>query len=346
MVVDRRDLGGGAAGLQPAEWAPHRGCITAWPEHEYAWEAALAAAQDEFAFFLEAFCAHAGEPMWLLCSANSAVRQRLGHLQPQLRFVDLPYGDVWLRDTAPVWLTGGRRARRFRFNGWGGKYPYPHDSELAERIAGWAGAECAEVPLVSEGGAFEVDGLGTCITTRACILNDNRNPGLTQPEAEACFAEWFGVRTVVWLDAGLAHDHTDGHVDNIARFVGGGQVLCMAPSGQQDPNREVLLSIQAQLREAMVGGKPLEVLTLPSPGLIEGEDGMPMPASYMNFYIANGAVFVPSYGVDNDRIAQQVIGGQFPGRRVELVPSRAILSGGGSLHCVTQQMPKLEEASE
>lgn len=326
--------------IQPAEWAPHRAVITAWPEHEYAWGDALSQAQDEFESFIRALCNDADEEVWLLCFPESHGRRRLADLCPKLTFVDIPYGDTWLRDIAPVFVGEGNRAVRFNFNGWGGKYIYPHDADVSGALAERLGLSATLMPIVTEGGALEPDGEGTYLTTRCCLINDNRNPGLTEAQAEALLGEHMGAERVIWLDAGLANDHTDGHIDNIARFVSPGEVLCMAPCGDDDPNREVLLSIERALRGSSdAAGRALTVHTLPSPGAVRDEDGELLAASYMNFYIGNRAVIVPGYDPESDAVAVSHLQRLFPSRKVLSLPARAILTGGGSFHCVTQQVP-------
>lgn len=334
----------GRATVQPAEWADHQACLTAFPEHQYAWGDELSAAQEEFSAFIETLCGDGAERVWLLCPATSVARRRLAHLAPMVRFISVPYGDVWMRDIAPVFVGTGPHARRFRFNGWGGKYVYPNDADVAPRLAQLLGLTCPELPLVGEGGAFESDGTGTYLTTRVCILNNNRNPGLDQPTAEGLLEEGLGARHLIWLEEGLRCDHTDGHIDNIARFVAPGEVVCMSPSGPDDPQREVLTAIEAQLRASVDHrGKNLRVHTLPSPGLVLGPDREPMAASYLNFYIANRAVIIPGYGTPWDGQALSALQRLFPGRRAIMLSARAILTGGGSFHCVTQQVPATAE---
>jgi agmatine deiminase len=193
---------------------------------------------------------------------------------------------------------------------------------------------------VLEGGSVEVDGEGTLLTTRQCLLNPNRNPSLDEKAIETRLREALGVTKVLWLTEGLRNDHTDGHVDTIARFVGPGVLVCMEPADDDDPNAKVLLAIAAEL-ESMTDarGGPLRVVRIPSPGLVPGEDGEPMPASYVNFYIANHAVVVPTYGSPHDDAAVAAIGRLFPSRRTVGIDARAILSGGGAFHCITQQVP-------
>jgi agmatine deiminase len=256
----------------------------------------------------------------------------------------VPFGDIRLRDTAPTYVRDSRGTLedvRFRFNGWGGKYELDGDREVGGEIAERAGAPVRAVDLTLEGGAVEVDGAGTCITTRQCALSRERNPGLSEGEVGKRIAEARGAERNVWLDCGLMNDPTPGHVDTLARFVAPGVVACMEARASDDPNRAVLaeiLSTVAPARDAR--GHRLEVIAVPSPGAIAGRDGKPMPASYLNFYIANSSVLVPTYGCAYDDDAVTVIARCFPGRSVLGSPARAILSGGGAFHCITQQEPR------
>jgi len=259
------------------------------------------------------------------------------------RFHRLPFGDIWLRDTAPIFVRnpeGEVASARFGFNGWGGKYVLEHDSEVASRIAVRAGQREFATPWILEGGSIDVDGEGTCLTTRQCLLNPNRNPRLGARAIEEGLQDQLGVEKTIWLGNGLRNDHTDGHVDNIARFVAPGRVLCMRPSGSDDPNREALEAIVRDLGDARdARGRKLDVVRIPSPGLIDGEGG-PLPASYANFYVGNRAVVVPAYGAPFDDEAAKALGELFPGRSIVPVDARAILSGGGAFHCITQQVPR------
>jgi agmatine deiminase len=259
------------------------------------------------------------------------------------RFHTIPFGDIWLRDTAPVFLARGRSVRpaRFRFNGWGGKYALPHDDRVAERIAAALAVEPFGYPFVLEGGSVETDGQGSCLTTRQCLLNPNRNPGMTERELEEALADSLGATKVLWLGDGLLNDHTDGHVDTIARFVAPGRIVCMEARGAGDPNTEVLEEIAHDLAAMTdAAGRRIEVVRVPSPGLVEDEEGEPMPASYVNFYIAKKTVIVPQYGVPMDDAAVEEIAALFPGRRTVGVAARDLLSGGGAFHCITQQQPE------
>jgi len=328
----------------PAEWERHRATWLAWPSDADLWLEDLAPARREFVALCRGITHGAAESLEVLVLDRAGEREAAAALAGlDVRFHVVRFGDIWLRDTAPTFVRGAHGelvAVRFRFNGWGGKYDLEGDQEVGGEIATLAGARVRSVDLVLEGGAVEVDGVGTCITTRQCALSPERNPGLGEEEVGRRIADALGAEHVVWLDRGLANDHTDGHVDTLARFVAPGVVACMEARGASDPNREVLAEIRATLARATdAGGKRLELVTVPSPGAIAGGDGKPMPASYLNFYVSNTSVLVPTYGCAYDDEAVAVLARCFPGRSVLGSPARAILSGGGAFHCITQQEP-------
>lgn len=329
----------------PAEWEPHVACWTAWPTHAYAWGDTLAEAQREMAAFVHAVAELPGsETVRVLCThAEGAPMDALLDAHPRIVAVpDVPYGDVWLRDTSPVfvWRGDALQAVDFGFDGWGDKYLYPHDAQVAEAVAARAGAERVQCDFVLEGGALELDGRGTLLTTRSCLLDPVRNGGpLDEASVQARLSPLLGLRHVVWLQEGLRDDHTDGHIDNLARFVSPGVVLCAEPAPDDD-NRAVLQAIRDTLSAAQdADGRPLRVLTVPSPGVLYAPDGEPLAASYLNFYPGNRTVVVPAFGLPSDAVAAEAIAAHFPGRRVLSLPARAILRGGGGFHCITRQQP-------
>jgi agmatine deiminase len=333
---------------QPAEWDRHSACWLAWPGHGDLWQANLAPAQAEWAALCVAIAEDGGEALDLLvqdAAAEAQARQALAPVLAQARFHQVPVGDIWLRDTAPIFVkdaTGGLQAACFRFNGWGGKYVLPDDDRVAERVATLSGLPRREHGWVLEGGSVEVDGEGTLLTTRQCLLNPNRNPGMTEANLEMALREGLGADKVLWLDEGLINDHTDGHIDTLARFVAPGVVVCMEAQERHDPNGPTLDRLAADLA-AMTDarGRRLQVLRIPSPGLLLDEEGGPMPASFVNFYIGNHSVVVPTYGTPYDEAAVAALAPLFPGRRVLGRSARAILSGGGAFHCITQQQPEV-----
>jgi agmatine deiminase len=327
----------------PAEWARHAATWVAWPSHADLWQENLAPARAAFARLVAAVVE--GELAEVLVPDETQERlARQALAGDRVRFHRVPFGDIWLRDTAPIFLEGPDRQTatvRFRFNGWGGKYVLEHDELVAERVAARAGTSKAfTMPMVLEGGAVEVDGEGTVLTTRQCLLNPNRNPTMKREEVERALIGALGAEKVLWLGDGLRNDHTDGHVDTVARFVRSGRVVAMEARADDDPNRDALGALLRELRGSVdARGRRLEVVTVPSPGRVVDPDDRVMPASYVNFYIANSAVVVPTYGSRFDDEAVERIGALFPGRRAIGVDARAILSGGGAFHCITQQQP-------
>src|SRR4051812_6176018 len=282
----------------PPEWAPHEAVWIGFPSDPELWLGDLKPAEREVAAFAEAIHAVGkGEKVWLV-AAHDGAAESARELAPFAEVIVEPFGDIWLRDTGPIVLGSGkqRRAQGFGFNGWGGKYDLEGDSDVGERLARRAGLPFAKADWVLEGGAIDGDGSGTVITTEQCLLNPNRNT-LLREEIEQRLRHDLAFSEVVWLGAGLMNDHTDGHVDNLARFVAPGRVAIPTPA-KDDPNEAVYRDAARRLRATK-----LDVVTLPSPGRVLDDDGDVIPASYMNFYIGNAAIVVPQYGADNDRAA-------------------------------------------
>ncbi|MCA9617490.1 MAG: agmatine deiminase family protein [Myxococcales bacterium] len=326
----------------PAEWVAHRAMWVGYPSHAELWEDDLEAAQEEVAALVRALVDPGRERVRLLVYGDDAKRdaeRRLGKLAgAEVDVVPARFGDIWLRDTGPLFTADGR-AIAFRFNGWGGKYVLEHDTEVAGQLAAASGAELVQHEFILEGGALDHDGLGTVLTTRQCLLNENRNTGWDEAKAEAALTESIGAKAVRWLGDGLLNDHTDGHVDNLARFVARGVVACPAAQGADDPNAAVYAATRETLAKMDdAAGQRLAVVGVPSPGRVV-VDGRIVPASHMNFLIANGAVIVPEYN-DHVGAAVEALRPHFPGRAVVASSSRAVLQGGGSFHCITQQEPE------
>jgi agmatine deiminase len=216
-----------------------------------------------------------------------------------------------------------------------------HDDRVAGHILKTMNIPNFEFNWVLEGGAIEVDGEGTCLTTKQCLLNPNRNPNMDQQAIEAGLKSALGIEKVLWLEDGLLNDHTDGHIDTIARFVAPHTVMCMQPSDRDDPNYQVLNDITSQLMSMTdAKGRKLDVIQIPSPSLVLDDDGEIMPASYLNFYISNDSVIIPTYGSANDDLAVQAIAKHFPTRKAIGLSAKHILLGGGAFHCITCHLPK------
>ena len=317
------------------EWAPHEAVWIGFPSDLALWEDNLAPAQAEVAAFATAVHADGmGETIWLAAADETAAAEAR-RLAPFARVIVEPFGDIWLRDTGAIVVGTGatRRAQGFGFNGWGGKYELEGDDSIGERLSAAAGIDYAKADWILEGGAIDGDGSGTFLTTEQCLLNPNRNPGFGRYEVEQRMASDLGATRVVWLGDGLENDHTDGHVDNIARFVAPGRVA-IPEAVEEDPNAPAYADAAEILLDA-----DLEVVAIPSPGLVE-RDGEMVPASYMNFYIGNATVVVPQYGAPNDAGAVEALQDIFPSRRVIGLRADHILTGGGSFHCISQQVPQ------
>jgi agmatine deiminase len=321
----------------PAEFTEQEWIWIGFPHDAALWEESLVPAQEQMAAYANAV-AETGQQVRLVVhdAANEARAREL--VSASVLLERHPYGDIWLRDTGPLVLfdAGGRRvARKFRFNGWGGKY----DDMEGDREVGASLAEAAALPVlesdwVLEGGAIDTDGTGLAVTTEQCLLNPNRNPDLSRAQIEERLRTELGLRDVLWLGEGLACDHTDGHVDNLARFVAAGELAIALPTGPDDPNAAVYEDARARAR-----GFGLIVRDVPSPGRIEAADRVE-PASYMNFAICNGIVVVPTYGTVHDADGVAAIGELFPGRATIGLPADAVLTGGGSFHCASQHVPR------
>ena len=317
------------------EWAPHEAVWIGFPSDPALWLADLKEAEREVAAFAQAIHAGGkGEQIWLVAAHGDAAAAAR-RLAPFAKVIVEPFGDIWLRDTGPIICGTGRhrRAAGFGFNGWGGKYDLPGDEDIGARLAAAARLPYAKADWVLEGGAIDQDGSGSVLTTEQCLLNPNRNPGLVRGEVEQRLRRELGLERVVWLGEGLANDHTDGHVDNLARFVAPGRVALPSPA-KDDPNAAVYRDAASRLRAAK-----LDLVSLPSPGRIENAEGDLVPASYMNFYIGNAAVVVPQYGAANDEAAVSAVQALFPDRMAIGLRADHILTGGGSFHCISQQVP-------
>ena len=333
---------------QPPEWDRHSACWLAWPSHGHLWQENLAPAQAEVAALCVAIAEEGGESLDLLVQDDRAQPEASEALAPvigQVRFHRVPVGDIWLRDTAPIFVksrSGALGAACFRFNGWGGKYVLPGDDQVGDRVAALCGLPVYHHNWILEGGSVEVDGQGTVLTTRQCLLNPNRNPGMGQADIEKSLRNGLGAEKVLWLEEGLLNDHTDGHIDTLARFIAPGVVVCMVAREAGDPNAATLDRIATDLAGFTdARGRKLQVVRIPSPGSVRDEGGEFLPASFVNFYIGNRSVVVPTYGTPHDEAAVAALAPLFPGRRVLGRSARAILSGGGAFHCITQQQPEV-----
>lgn len=319
----------------PPEWAPQQWLWIGFPHDAREWPDSMPRAQEQIAAFANAV-AESGQDVRLLVrdGANEARARSL--VTAGVALERRRYGDIWLRDTGPLVVRDGERlaARRFAFNGWGGKFLMDGDQTIGAELAGDAGLPLETADWVLEGGAIDTDGTGLVVTTEQCLLNPNRNPALSRDDIERRLGRDLGFDRVLWLGEGLLGDHTDGHVDNLARFVGENTLALPVPSGADDPNAAVYADARAR-----AGAFGMEVVDIPSPGLVSmGADAE--PASYMNFAITSHLVVVPTYGSIHDEAGVAAIAALFPDRGTIGLPADAVLAGGGSFHCASQQMPR------
>lgn len=344
----------------PAEWEPHAATWLSWPHNDETWPDHFAAIPPVFCALVSALYRHE----WVHICVNDAAAGRLVSAQlaragvevEQLRVYEVPTNDAWMRDYGPVFLTRPSRIQADRtelaltdwsFTSWGGKYPpWELDDAVARQIATRLAVPRFVPGMVLEGGSIDVNGCGTLLTTEACVLNPNRNPALSRQDIESALSAFLGVNKIVWLGDGIAGDDTDGHVDDIARFVNPGTVVCAVEDDPLDINYRSLQDNLARLRRATdQDGRRLTVVPLPMPGpVFSRAAALRLPASYANFYIANGLVIVPTYDQPNDQRALDILQNLFPGRRVLGLPCTDLVLGLGAIHCVTLQQPVADDA--
>ena len=342
----------------PGELEPHAGCWMLWPQRPDNWRKAARPAQEALAALAAAIARF--EPVSVGVSAAQFDRAR-ALLPPQVRVVEMSHDDCWMRDVGPTFVVNARGERRgvhWRFNAWGGLYrPWSEDERVARKVLELEGCDRYAADWVNEGGAVHVDGEGTALVTEQCLLNPNRNPRLRRADIEARLEAQLGVSRIVWLGEGVPGDETSGHIDNLACFLGPARIALTWTDDPHDPQYAVSRDAMSRLLDARdARGRRFEVLKLPMPGPLEitaGEArgvvprkgtkprraGDRLAASYVNFYSANGAVVLPLLDPRTDRAAAARLRRALPGRRIVGVPSRELLLGGGSIHCLTQQVP-------
>jgi agmatine deiminase len=325
--------------IQPPEWALHESVWIGFPSDGALWLEDLEGAQGEVAAFARAvYAGGKGETVRLVCANDAAAAQARSLAGDCAEIILAPFFDIWIRDTGPLIVAraGARLALDYQGNGWGGKYPSPLDDALATLLCAQAALPREPRDWVLEGGAIDVDGAGLCVTTGQCLLNPNRNPSLARRDIEVRLSSDLGLHQMLWLGVGLVNDHTDGHVDNVARFVAPGVLALPTAFGADDPNADVFADAHDRAR-----GWPVKIVSIPSAGRQCDEEGTIIPASHMNFYIGNACVIVPTYGGASDAPAVAAIAALFPDRQTIGLPANHLLTGGGSFHCISQQVPKV-----
>jgi len=333
----------------PAEFAPHTATWLSWPHKEASWPGKIDTIYPAYSAFIKIVAR--GEKVNINVSNEAMKAFALAHLEKagvdlsQVKFHFFPTNDAWCRDHGPAFLinptaTEKKAVVKWNYNAWGDKYPpYDLDNLIPFKIAAHLGIPCFTPGIVMEGGSVEFNGTGTLLTSKACLLNENRNPHLTQAQIEKYLCDYYGVSNILWVGDGILGDDTDGHIDDITRFVNQNTVLTVVEENKQDENH-LLLEENLKLLKKMrlEDGKQLNVIELPMPGVKYHEDQR-LPASYANFYIANEAVVVPTFRDESDQKAMDIISGCFPDRKVVGIDSLDIIWGLGSFHCLSQQEP-------
>ncbi|MFT4061705.1 MAG: agmatine deiminase family protein [Edaphocola sp.] len=337
----------------PAEFAPHDAVWLSWPHKEASWPGKINTIFQPYCRFikkvaeservcinvadeaLEAFAVHQ------LQSADADLSRISFHFNPT--------DDAWCRDHGPAFLIKPKAAQPkvivdWGFNAWGGKYPpFDLDDVVPTRIAEELGLPVYHPGIIMEGGSVDFNGAGTLLTSKSCLLNQNRNARLNQEQVEAYLRNYYGVQQILWVDDGIVGDDTDGHIDDTVRFVNEDTVVTVVEHNQQDENYDILQHNLKQLKQMrLLNGKQLNIVELPMPDAVIYEDQR-LPASYANFYIANKSVIVPTYRCAADDVALQILQQQFATREVVGIDSTDIIWGLGSFHCLSQQEPSAME---
>ncbi|MBS1501336.1 MAG: agmatine deiminase family protein [Bacteroidetes bacterium] len=332
----------------PAEWAPHTATWLSWPHKEESWPGKIGLIYPKYCEFIKALTE--GELVRINAGSETIKAFAIEQLTvagvdlDKIEFFDFPTNDAWCRDHGPAFLINPKTKQKaivdWGYNAWGGKYPpYDLDDLIPTKIAGHFGLPVYHPGIVMEGGSVDFNGKGTVLTTTACLLNKNRNPYLNQQQIEEYLRNYYGVEQVLWLGDGIAGDDTDGHIDDITRFVNEDTVVTVVEENKSDENHHILQeNLQTLKTMRLIDGKQLNIIELPMPEPVYYE-GQRLPASYANFYIANASVIVPTYRCKNDDKALEILQSCFPDRKVIGIDSTDIIWGLGSFHCLSQQEP-------
>jgi agmatine deiminase len=348
VIADNEQWPSSLGYRMPAEWAPHEATWLSWPHNRDSWPGVFASVEPAMVEFVSALAD--SEPVYINvrdAEHERHVRRVLAAAAPpeRLRFYRFPTNDAWARDHGAIFVTRAaaqapRLALDFDYNAWGGKYPpFDLDRQVARQMADALAVPRFESRLILEGGSIDVNGEGVLLTTEQCLLNPNRNPAVSRAEIETVLRGAFGVRQIIWLGDGIEGDDTDGHIDDLTRFVAPNTVVTVMEPNTRDPNHAPLAANRVRLEElVLASGTKLEVAELPMPEP-QYLDAQRLPASYANFYVANDAVLLPVFACPQDDRARAVIADCFPGRRVLPIDCRTLIAGLGALHCLTQQVP-------
>ncbi|RIW12561.1 agmatine deiminase family protein [Algoriphagus lacus] len=333
----------------PAEFAPQESMWLSWPHKEASWPGKIETVFAPYSQFIKEVAK--GQKVNINVADEAMKAFALAHLEKagadlsKITFHFFPTNDAWCRDHGPAFLINPNAEIKkvlvkWNYNAWGEKYP-PHDldNQIPIRIAEELGIPCFKPGIVMEGGSVEFNGKGTLLTSTACLLNENRNPHLNQDQIEKYLCDYYGVKHILWVGDGIIGDDTDGHIDDITRFVNEDTVVTVVEENKSDENHEILAeNLELLKKMRLENGKQLNIVELPMPGPVFWEDQR-LPASYANFYIANEVVVMPTFRDKNDQKALDILIGCFPDRRVIGIDSTDIIWGLGSFHCLSQQEP-------
>ncbi len=333
----------------PPEWAPHRGTWLSWPHKEESWPGKFGPVPAIFAEIVRALAPREEVHINAAAKVEVAARAALRAAEvdtTNVFFHSFPTNDAWCRDHGPCFVqrtVGGKVEEAiidWGYNAWGGKYPpYDLDDVIPTKVGAHFGIQTFHPGIVMEGGAIDVNGAGTLLTSESCLLNKNRNPQLSKGEIEEYLREYYGVSHVLWLGDGIAGDDTDGHVDDMTRFADARTLVTAVEPDPRDENHGPLRENLKRLRSMTdQDGDPFRILELPMPPALF-QDDQRLPASYANFYIANGVVLMPGYHPPTDEQARAVLAEAFPDREILVIDSVDLVWGLGSFHCVSHQWP-------
>ncbi|HEY5325561.1 MAG TPA: agmatine deiminase family protein [Mucilaginibacter sp.] len=334
----------------PAEWHPHNATWLSWPHNEGSWPGKIGLIYPKYCAFIKVLTE--GELVRINVADEQMEAFAMQHLQvagvdlKRVEFFHFATNDAWCRDHGPAFLINPETKQKvivdWGYNAWGGKYPpFDLDDVIPAKIGGRLGLPVYHPGIVMEGGSVDFNGKGVVLTTTACLLNKNRNPHLNQQQVEGYLQNYYGIEQVLWLGDGIVGDDTDGHIDDIARFVNDDTVVTVVEENKNDENYHILQqNLQTLKTMRLLNGKQLNIVELPMPGAVIYQ-GQRLPASYANFYIANSALVVPTYRSKNDEKALAILQTCFPERKVVGIDSTDIIWGLGSFHCLSQQEPEV-----
>jgi agmatine deiminase len=333
----------------PAEFDPHLATWLSWPHKEASWPGKIQAIYPYYARFVKQLARHEQVRINVnneeMEARAKVILAEAGTDMSRVEFFLHPTNDAWCRDHGPAFLINPHADQRkvvvdWNYNAWGNKYPpYDLDDVIPTLIARRYGLPVFYPGIIMEGGSVDFNGAGTIITSTCCLLNENRNPHLSRVQIEQYLLDYYGMKQVLWVDEGILGDDTDGHIDDTVRFVDADTVVTVVEENKSDENYEPLQKNLRDLKKMrLLNGKQLNIVEIPMPDPVIWEDQR-LPASYANFYIANGAVIVPTFRSDKDERVLSILADCFPGREVVGIDSTEIIWGLGSFHCLSQQEP-------